>query len=208
MRRLPAVLLAAAACSHNNELPYYRSAQLVPEWLSAREASAPDLHRVGAFALVDQHGQQVSQASLSGKITVAHFFFTRCRDVCPLTTHALIGVLDALPAEPRLQILSYSVTPKRDSVAALAQFAQEHHIADARWHLLTGDPATTARLARQSYFVSLGEGKNWGVDSIAHTETLVLVDGEGRLRGFYAGTLPLEIERLVEDVKVLLAPGH
>lgn len=204
MKGAALLLLGLGACAKSGELPYYRSARLVPEWLSDREASAPELHRVAGFALVDQHGERVTDAALSGRVTVAHFFFTRCRDVCPLTTHALAGLLDSLPANPRIQVLSYSVTPERDSVAALAAFAREHHIDDPRWHLLTGDLSTTARLASESYFVRLGDGRSYGVDSIAHTESLVLVDGQGRLRGFYAGTLPLEMNRLLEDIRALL----
>ncbi len=205
MNRLASVLLGTiAACSKASGLPYYRTPHLVPEWLSEREASAPTMHRVGAFALFDQNGARVTDAALQGRVTIAHFFFTRCRDVCPLTTHALAGVLDSLPQDARVQILSYSVTPERDSVAVLEQFAGDHQISDSRWHLLTGDVTATARLARQSYFVSLGDGRNWGVDSIAHTESLVLVDGQGRLRGVYAGTLPLDVQRLLEDTRVLL----
>jgi protein SCO1/2 len=162
------------------------------------------MHHVGSFSLIDQHGQQVSEAALNDKVTIAHFFFTRCRDVCPLTISALAALLDSLPANPRVQILSYSVTPERDSVAALEDFAREHHLRDPRWHLLTGARATTARLASQSFFVRLGDGRSYGVDSIAHTESLVLVDGHGRLRGFYAGTLPVELNRLIEDIRELL----
>ena len=39
---------------------------------------------------------------------------------------------------PRVQVLSYSVTPERDSARALRAFAKTHGITDPRWHLLTG----------------------------------------------------------------------
>jgi hypothetical protein len=54
MRRLSAVVVfAVAACSApepGSDLPFYRTADLTPEWLSADEAGAPNMHRVGDFA--------------------------------------------------------------------------------------------------------------------------------------------------------------
>lgn len=202
----PVLLLAflAGACGRAPALPFYRDANLTPEWLSSRAAESPALHHVAAFRALDQHGQPVSEQALVGRVTVAHFFFTRCRDVCPLTTSHLGRLLAELPADQRLQVLSYSVAPGGDSVQQLADFAREHQLTDPRWHLLTGDASELTRLARESYFVRLGADTTYGVASIAHTETLVLVDGRGRLRGLYAGTLPLELQRLREDIATLL----
>ena len=56
---------------------------------------------------------------------------------------------------------------------------------------------------RDSYFVRLGNDSTYGVASIAHTESVLLVDGCGRLRGVYAGTLALEMQRLKEDAVAL-----
>jgi protein SCO1/2 len=38
-----------------------------------------------------------------------------------------------------------------------------------------------------------------------HTEHIILVDKTKRIRGVYNGTLLLEAEQLVKDIKVLLA---
>ena len=123
--------------------------------------------------------------------------------MCPATTRNLARLLRELPNERRLQVLSYSVAPERDSVAALREFAVTHHADDGRWHFLTGTRASVEALARTSYFVRLGADTTYGVARIAHTESLVLVDGQGRLRGVYAGTLPLEMDRLRDDVATL-----
>jgi protein SCO1/2 len=176
---------------------------MTPEWLSDREANSRGTHRVAAFQLTDQFGATVSNRAFDGKVTIVGFFFTRCGDVCPTTTRNLARVLRDLPGANDLQILSHSVTPDRDSVAALRVFAASHGIDDSRWHLLTGSVAEITRLARDSYFVRLGNDSTYGVASIAHTESVLLVDGCGRLRGVYAGTLVLEIQRLQEDVRTL-----
>ena len=200
-----ALPLAAAACGgHTSALPYYRTKALTPEWLADAAASSPAMHRVAPFALVDQRGARVTADSLAGRATVVRFFYTTCGGVCPLTQPNLARLLASLAGEPRVRVLSHSVTPERDSVARLRAYAAAHRITDPRWHLLTGPRAEVERLARRSYFVNLDDGRSYGVTDLAHTETVVLVDGRGRLRGVYTGTLRLDMQRLAEDIRTLL----
>ena len=205
---------AAAWClltaCHDNKLavPFYRTAQLTPEWLSSESARAKNLHRVGAFNLTDQNGATVSEAAFANHATIIHFFFTTCAGVCPTTQSNIARLLARMPDEPRVQVLSYSVMPERDSLPMLKMYADLHQIDAARWHLLTGARNTIEDLARNSYYVNLSNGSSYGVSDLAHTETVVLVDAAGRLRGMYTGSLPLDIERLGEDIRALLAEGE
>lgn len=184
-------------------VPFYRTAEATPEWLDATTASRPDMHHVASFSLTDQHRATVNDASLKGRATVIHFFFTTCAGVCP-TTQTNLARLLANTREPRLQVLSHSVVPDRDSVPALQMYADMHDIRDPRWHLLTGNKLALEQLAQNSYFVNLHNGSSYGIANLAHTETLVLVDGRGRLRGMYTGSLPLDIQRLEEDIVSIL----
>ena len=206
MRIIMSLVLALglAGCGRS-KLPFYRSAEMTPEWLDARDAAAPSMHHVRSFRLADQRGAELTNAAFAGKVTVVSFFFTACRDVCPTTTRNIAQILRETSGEPRIQVLSHSVAPAADSIGQLAKFAEERGIRDARWHLLTGDSVAIDALARQSYFVRLGDDTTYGVRSIAHSESVLLVDGQGRLRGVYAGTLQLEMDRLKEDVTTLLA---
>jgi protein SCO1/2 len=210
MRVVIALALAVAACDREKAelLPFYRSAEMTPEFLSASKATAKGVHRIGEFALTDQNGQPVTQDAFKGRVTLVHFFFAQCGDICPLTTRNLASALDGIGSAPTAQILSYSITPERDSVPALRAFAAHHKLTDPRWHFLTGDRATIERLARETFYVKVGDGSTYGVKTIAHTESVLLVDREGRLRGVYAASLPLEMVRAVEDARTLLAtPG-
>ena len=202
-RALSLALFIAACGTRGSGVPFYRSAAMTPEWLSPAEANAASTHRIDEFEVVDQSGVALTNAALGGRITVAHFFFTRCGDVCPITVRNVQHLLDSLPRNQVVQVLSYSVTPSADSVATLRAYAMQHQIADRRWHLVTGDPARLHDLAVNSYFVRLGADSTYGGASIAHTESLVLVDGQRRIRGVYAGTLQLEMDRLREDIRTL-----
>ena len=210
----PPIVVAASAAltlgawrtsvSLTSDVPYYRTEQRTPEWLSNRIATDSAFHRVAPFALRDQHNARITEANLNGRITVVHFFFTQCGGVCPTTQGNLARLLLHFPDEARLQLLSHSVTPDRDSVPALNMYAAMRGITDSRWHLLTGQRASIEALASASYFVNLNDGKTYGVNNLAHTETLVLVDGMGRLRGMYTGTLQLDVDRMSDDIRTLL----
>ena len=204
-RLLVALAITVAACSRREALPFYRTAELTPEWLTVRESRAREMHHVAPFTMTDQHGVSVTERAFEGRATIVTFFFTHCADICPTTTSNIRKLLEAIPDDGRIQVLSYSVTPERDSVAELRRFAERHHIADPRWHFLTGGREATERLARDSYFAPLGDSRNYGVETIEHTESIRLVDARGRLRGVYAAMLPVELLQLKEDLALLIA---
>ena len=46
-----------------------------------------------------------------------------------------------------------------------------------------------------------------GTADFLHTENLVLVDRHGRIRGVYNGSLQLEVDNLIRDIKLLEREG-
>jgi protein SCO1/2 len=203
-----ALLIAVVGCgSHDSTLPYYVSEQLTPEWMGDDAVNDSTIHRIGDFRLINQRREVVTDRSLSGRITVAHFFFTRCAGVCPKTQPNLARVLSKFPGDARIQIFSHSVKPEEDSVAQLVAYAAEHHVLDRRWNFLTGSRSEIERLAKDLYFANLNDGRSYGVADLVHTETVFLVDPRGRIRGVYNGTLELDMDRLVDDIGVLMKEG-
>ena len=108
----------------------------------------------------------------------------------------------AFAADDQIRLLSYSVTPKIDSVAQLKKYALEKGVNDQKWNLLTGDKKEIYKLARQSYLVAKNDGDGGPYDMI-HTENFVLVDPLQRIRGFYDGTQAEATEQLIKDVAIL-----
>jgi protein SCO1/2 len=84
----------------------------------------------------------------------------------------------------------------------LNAYAKEKGAKKDKWYIVTGDKREIYRLARKVYFAATTKGDG-GASDFIHTENFVLVDPNGRLRGFYDGTSHPDIERLVEDIKVL-----
>jgi protein SCO1/2 len=110
-------------------------------------------------------------------------------------------------ADPALRFVAYSVTPDLDPPSVLADFAQEHNLDPARWTLVTGDKAQIYRLARESYFADDDRIRATIAEpgAFLHTEKVVLVDRDGRLRGVYDATQGFDMDKLMEDVIRLLS---
>jgi len=187
----------------SDALPVLHPKQINPRLVDTDVRLAEGEHRISDFKLVDQRGDSVTLATVEGRIIVADFFFTTCPTICPKMTKNLTRVQQAYPGDSRLAILSHSVTPEADSVPVLAAYAALHGADPDQWHFLTGDRKQIYRLARRSYFACLDEGDG-GMQDFVHTENLVLVDRQRRLRGFYDGTSTAETDRLLADIEKLM----
>lgn len=196
------VVRAANAASSERGLPYYSDVSLTPRWpVTAGDRAA--MHRVGDFNLVDASGRPVTRRDVRGRIYVASFFYTECRTLCPDLRAQLARVLDAFAGDSAVRILSHSVMPERDDPARLARYAVRNGVDGTQWKLLTGAHAELARLARDAYFVELADTTGNTRGRLRHTETLVLVDGDGHIRGVYDGSLAYDVTQLIADIRVL-----
>ena len=202
--------LCLGACDRvaHDGLPYYRTKDLTPEWVSPWTAAGARMHRIPAFSASNQRGQVVTNGVLAGRVTLVHFFYASCGRVCPRAFGSIQRLMHTVANDSTFQVLSYTVQPARDSVAALAAYAERNQITDTRWQLLTAPWDSLADLAVNGYFVNLRDGASYGTDDLAHTETLVLIDQNARIRGVYNATLALDMEQIVRDVETLERAGR
>lgn len=183
------------------DLPVYEPADLNPALVDP-QALTQGSHRILDFELLNQEGDTVRRADVEGQILVVDFFFTRCATICPKMTANLKLIHDRLDPSWPVQIMSHSVTPQADSVSVLQAYANKQEANPDLWWFLTGAKTDIYKLARQSYFSCLDEGDG-GFQDFVHTENIVLVDGLGRLRGFYDGTDSKAMSRLFSDLSFL-----
>ena len=204
------------ACSHGQpisfkdtqtdstqRLPYYTTAEFTPHWLKNEEAVPDTAHSIAHFSFTDQDGNTVSRETTEGKICVVNFFFTSCRGICPKLTSNLKIVQDSLLNDDNVLLLSHSVMPEIDDRAALARYATNYRVNSRRWRLLTGNKDSLYQLARKSYFADEDLGIKKGSNDFLHTENILLIDRHRHLRGIYKGTSQLEMQAIIDDVKIL-----
>ena len=186
-----------------SKLPVYNSKRMQPVWLHEDPVPEKDLHHVLDFKLTDQEGQVRTLADLNGKIYVSYFFFASCAGICLKMTEELKRVQEALNEVDEVRLVGHSVTPAIDTTKALAAYGKQKGVNPQSWYLLTGEKKEIFDLARKSYF-AVTDSKDDDYENLIHTENLVLVDKEKMIRGIYNGTYPQDVNRLVEDIAVLL----
>ena len=184
-------------------LPVYQPSNVNAELVDSTLQHVKKYHTIADFSLTNQNGQTVTQKHYEDKIYVADFFFTTCQTICPIMTDHMIEIQEALKEDYEVLLLSHTVTPEIDTVAQLKKYALEKGVDDSKWNLVTGSKEEIYNLARKSYLAA----KNTPYDpyELIHTENFVLVDTQRRIRGFYDGTDPEAIKKLLDDIEILRA---
>ncbi|WP_264559822.1 SCO family protein [Flavobacterium sp. N2270] len=159
-------------------------------------------HTIADFAFTNQNGKIITQKDYEGKIYVADFFFTTCPTICPKMTDNMVWLQEQIKNNPKVMLLSYSVTPDIDSVPVLKKYALEKGVDDSKWNLVTGNKKDIYYIARKSY-LAVKTGKPEDMYDMVHTENFILVDQKRRIRGFYDGTNLEEVKKLLEDINYL-----
>ncbi|RTE55489.1 SCO family protein [Arenibacter aquaticus] len=183
-------------------LPIYQPAMVNFELVDSTLQHVKKYHTIADFSLTNQNGKTVTQEDYKDKIYVADFFFTTCPTICPIMTKNMASLQEKILDDQEVMLLSHSVTPEIDSVPQLKKYALEKGVRDSKWNLVTGDKKQIYELARKSYLAVKTDGDGGKYDMI-HTENFILVDKERRIRGFYDGTKPEEMEVLLEDLETL-----
>ena len=186
-------------------LPYYNTPDFMPLFIyNKTKVTEKVKHRIAQFSATNQYGKKITLGELNGKVHIANFMFTRCTSICPIMTNNLKTLAEAYQNETRFSMLSFSVTPWMDSIPILRSFAKNYGINAKNWHLLTGEKSEIYRLARRSYFAEKNIGFTKDSTEFLHTEHILLVDSDLRLRGVYNATLKTDILQLKKDVAILL----
>jgi len=160
---------------------------------------------VPPFRLVNQAGQEVTNATFAGRAYVTDFFFATCPGICPKMQSSLLQVFKQYPTDARIAFLSVTIDPDHDSTAVLRDYAERLGVTDAtRWHFASiGDRAKSFELANR--FLTGAVPDSLAPGGLAHSGTLALVDDRGYIRGAYDGLDAGRVKALQHDIPVLLA---
>ena len=191
------------ALKPEKQLPIFNPADVNPELVDSTVQHVGKYHMIADFSFTNQNGKTITQKDYEGKIYVADFFFTTCQTICPIMTTNMTEVQKAFSKNPKVMILSHTVTPEIDSVPVLKQYALKQNVNDSKWNMVTGDKKNIYYIARKSY-LAVKTGKPEEMYDMVHTENFVLVDTKRRVRGFYDGTKKEDVQRLIEDINWLL----
>ncbi len=158
----------------------------------------PLLGAVTGFQLKDSQGNPYSSSKLKGKVTIADFFFTSCRGVCPLLTQQMGRLQRRFAGSPEFYLVSFTVDPENDTPEVLDAYAKKNHLALNNWALLTGPREDIRSLFFDQLKIALPD------DPLTHSDRLVLLDPDLNIRGYYSLSDPDSLQKLRKDAARLL----
>jgi protein SCO1/2 len=158
-----------------------------------------------AFSLTNQRGEPFSLADLQGKIWVADFVFLSCPTVCPKLTKRMFEIQHRTRnLGDAFHLVTFTVDPENDTPDRLAEYAYANRASPGRWTFLTGPLDTIESTVVKGFKMAMGkEELSPGLFSIFHGERLVLVDQQGKIRGYYEAD-DEGIAKLMRDIGLLV----
>ncbi|MBK6482871.1 MAG: SCO family protein [Chitinophagaceae bacterium] len=156
--------------------------------LGEQQKEVPVFWDAPAFSFQTQNGDTLSASDLKGHAYVADFIFTNCEGVCPKLSQTLSLVQLNFKNDKRLKLVSFTVDPDRDSIPVLKEYAKRYDAIDGKWYFLRGEKETVWKMAQEGFKVPVVYTPEGGKgNEFTHTERIVLVDQDGKIRGFYNG---------------------
>ena len=192
---------------HFMSLPFFGPRETTVTTVNGKQVTDTIYHSIPSFKFVNQDGDTVTEKNYEGRIYVADFFFTSCTSVCPKMTANLGVVQDKFKDVDSVLILSHTVNPNTDSVPVLKAYAQTVHANTKKWTFVTGSKKAIYDIAYKGYMLNAIEdtAQTDIQKQFLHDEHLILVDKEKHIRGIYDGTSLQDVNKLIDDIKLLRA---
>jgi len=154
----------------------------------------PPIASLGAWSLVDQDGQPLTNETLRGQVWIASFFFSRCPSICPAQQADFEKILvhvDDLKSDTKkpIRLVSFSVDPEFDTPAVLQTYAGKRGRPKDLWTFATGVEADLQELLVKRMMVHVGDRQPLPnqpeLFDISHASKFVLIDQNGDVRGYW-----------------------
>lgn len=195
---LALLLVLVAACARPAQGPDVTSAGSPAPRDPARFEEVPD------FAFEDSRGGTLTRADLAGRTWIGVPFFLECTGPCPSITRDIARRLYPELEGTDVLLVSFSLDPERDTRETLDIYAAGLGIDRDRWLFVSAPKETDMHdFVRLGLRVPVQRDPTAAAagEAITHGTRMPVVDGDGRIAGFYeladptlAGEDPLGLE--------------
>jgi len=180
------------------------AALMVLQKRGSRTQALPVYGTVPEFSLIAEDGRTMALDDLRGRIFVVDFIFTRCAGTCPMMSRQMQVLQKEFADLTDIRLVSVTVDPEYDTPEVLRTYAHQYGASPDTWIFLTGEKSSIHRLAQQGFRLGVSDEGGTAAEPIIHSTKFVLVDRQGRIRGYYDGTEEESVKDLVKDIKVLV----
>jgi protein SCO1/2 len=156
----------------------------------------PVIGQVTPFEFTERNGGVFGQKEMLGKITIVNFFYTSCPGPCPRMNAQVAELYRLYAGSNKIQFVSISVDPDRDSLSVLQRYAKNLGVNDQRWAFLRSSPKEVQQLSEQVFLLA-------GDTPTLHSTKLILVDDRAQIRGYYSSEEEASLKVLKKDIHEL-----
>jgi protein SCO1/2 len=162
-------------------------------------------HTIPAFNFTNWDGSPITEKTFNDKIYIANFFFASCQGICPKMQSGMKVVQDRCKDLTDIAFLSHTVNPENDTLPVLKEYAKRVTVGNtSNWYFVTGTKKDIYDIGIDGYLMPVGEDPR-AEGGFLHSEQLVIIDKEKRIRGFFDGTDLAEVNKLIDALKIIYA---
>ena len=154
--------------------------------------STQEVHQVKTLQTTNALTKQGQSVDFRKQIRLVYMLSGNCQDTCQLVLEELSRVQGDFKGQAELQFIVLGDS----TFANVSEIAATYRQDTPEWLFLQGTEAQNQSF-RQCELILPQPG-------LPLNATLVLIDGEGKIRGYYEGTLTEDVDRLIGEIRVLL----
>jgi protein SCO1/2 len=163
----------------------------------------PRIGLAPGYAFADTNGAQVTSEDMRGKLVFYNFTYANCSEPCLQTTKNMAGIQDLVSGMDTgglpVEFVTFSFDPERDTPDRLRELAGEVGADTSNWRFVTGPPERLKNVIGGGFGIFYQPD---GADGFTFVPTIVMVDGNGIMRGIYKREMP-DMETVARDVQLL-----
>ncbi len=161
-------------------------------------SQVPIFAQLSDFEFTAAHsGQPFGLQQMQGKLNVVDFIFTSCPSICPIMAVNMSELYELYRNSDKVQFVSISVDPDRDSLEALIEYGRSLGVDDNRWVFLRAPVEQVIEVCEEQFMLA-AEALPMG-----HTTKFILVDQHGRIRSYHEGLKNESMLALKNNIKQL-----
>lgn len=175
---------------------------------SKRGVQIPDTtyHQVQSFTLLNEDSTQVVFPMENTDISIVNFFYTRCDSFCLDANMGMSKVAHVFHKMDNIKFYSVSVD-SADTPEILKNYGKQFDKGNTHWQFLTGSQSDIFKISKAGFLLD-AIADTTRKDTFIVSPYLVLLDSKQRIRSYYDGSDPKQIDLLVDEIKVLLTEEY
>jgi len=201
--RVAIILFTLSACTSSpKKLPILGSREAVTKVVDGQTVVDTLYQTLPDFEFLNQDSVPITGKTFENSIYVADFFFTSCPSICPIMHRNMVNVYNKYKGNPEVMILSHSIDTKYDTPSVLKKYAEKLGVSGNQWQFASGTKESIYGISPK--YMVFTEENDQVAGGFEHQGWFILVDKEKQIRGAYQGTEEKEVQKLMDDIDILL----